>query len=101
MPRTTLAALALFVANTLIAAAFLWEARPRTVWTMDPETLLQSERAAVNQLIKEDGVSPDRVRVCEEAPCTRGPAVFVQDGRVRRLELPRSSRPGPLTGSTR
>ena len=98
MSRSTLAAITLFVANTLVAAGFLWEARPRTVSTLDAGTLLPREHAALLRLIADEDVDPGRVRVCTARPCTRGPAVFVVDGTVRRLELPRSSRPGPLAG---
>ncbi len=101
MKRTSQIALVIFVANTLLAAVFLWDARPRTFLTMDEGTLDPGEREAALGLIHADGVNADRVRICRVGPCTRGPALFVDDHKVRRLELPRSSRPGPLVEAQR
>jgi hypothetical protein len=98
MSRTSLAALGIFVANTLIAGVLLWQARPRTVATMDTTSLSTDEYAILLKLIEAEGVVPSQVRVCAEKPCTRGPAVFIEAGQVQRLELPRSSTPGPLSG---
>lgn len=99
MSKTSLLALGIFVLNTLLAGGLLWAARPRTVATMEAGELQAEELAVLYELLAGEGVSPHQVRVCAVRPCTRGPAVFVQDGRVRRLELPRSSRPGPLVAA--
>jgi hypothetical protein len=96
MSKTSLLALGIFVLNTLLAGGLLWAARPRTVATMDAGVLQAEELAVLHKLLVAEGVSPHQVRVCALRPCTRGPAVFVRDGRVHRLELARLSRPGPL-----
>ena len=91
-------AIVLFAINIVLAVAWMWDIRPRTVASMDRSILAIDEAAALDRALAEAGVDATRVRVCETGPCTRGPAVFVDGDRVRRLELPRTSRPGPLAG---
>ena len=98
MHRHTRAAAWLFLFNTVATGLLMWEARPRTVATMDPQSIDDAEYRALIDLLTRAQVAPNRVRICEVRPCTRGPAVFIEDGAIRRLELPRSSQPGPLRG---
>ena len=86
-------AVALFVLNASVSAWCMWQIRPRTVASMDRTTLVSDELAALGQALAEAGVDANRVRVCEAEPCTLGPAIIVDGGRVQRLELPKSSRP--------
>ena len=89
-------AMALFVVNVGLSMWSMWQIRPRTVASMDRSTLVTDEMAALGQTLAEAGVDAHRVRVCEVEPCTKGPAIIIDEGRVQRLELPKVSRPGPL-----
>jgi hypothetical protein len=101
MTRASLLALALFFCNTVAGAGLMWLNRPRTVATLPDDVLRPAESARLTTRLSEAGVVPGLVLVCRVSPCTDGPAVFVEDGRVQRLSLPESNALTPIVEARR
>ncbi len=96
MSRSSLLALLLFSANTVAAVGLMWLNRPRTVATLSDSQLDPVERRRLQGLLYESGVVPSVVYVCTVAPCTSGPAIFLEDGSVVRVVLPQAEGPVPV-----
>jgi hypothetical protein len=96
MTRASLLALALFFCNTVAGAGLMWLNRPHTVATLPDDVLDTAERARLTRRLSDAGVVPGLVLVCRVSPCTDGPAVFIEDGRVQRLQIPETNA-RPLT----
>jgi len=84
-------AIMLFLLNTGLTVLWLWDARPRTVATMDIHALEAPVYQRLLNALGEVGLDPRQVRVCEVGPCTDGPAIFVANGTLELALLPESS----------
>ena len=83
-------AIVLFLLNTVLTVLWLWDARPRTVATMDATVMGVEVRERLMSTLIDAGIDPRLVRVCEVSPCTEGPAIFVANGTLDRVLLPQS-----------
>ena len=81
-------AIVLFLANTVLTVLWLWDARPRTVATMDSQMMDRTVYERLISTLMEAGIDPNLVRVCEVSPCTDGPAIFVSKGSLDQALLP-------------
>ncbi len=81
-------AIVLFLVNTVLTVLWLWEARPRTVATMDVHMMDSAVHQRLISTLAEAGIDPNMVRVCEVSPCTDGPAIFVSKGSLDQALLP-------------
>jgi hypothetical protein len=81
-------AIVLFLLNTGLTVFWLWDARPRTVATMDVGTMDRAVHERLISALTEADIDPKMVRVCEVSPCTDGPAIFVAKGTLELALLP-------------
>jgi hypothetical protein len=89
-------AVALFLINAALSVWWMWDARPRTVYSMDPMSVDSGDKAAVDSALKAAELTAHDVLVCEVEPCTEGPSIFVFDGKIVRVDLSDNDGDGPL-----
>jgi len=81
-------AIVLFLINTVLTVFWMWDARPRTVATMEPGVLDSAVHGRLIRTLDDAGIDPQVVRVCEVSPCTEGPAIFIAKGSIEQALFP-------------
>jgi hypothetical protein len=83
-------AIVLFLLNTGLTVFWLWDARPRTVATMDLEGMDRAIHERLIRTLADAEIDPHMVRVCQAPPCTDGPAIFMDQGVLTQALLPQT-----------